>query len=167
MERTMAQSRFFWMTVGLVAGMCAAYFWPHEPAFAFATDRGQKFALLTGPAGPPEMEGVFLLDFLTGNLQGHILNTRVGQFTRSYARNIGADFELDAKTDPQWAIVSGSGQLAAARGTQWGACLIYVAELTSGKVIAYAYPYSETQRKMETQQFEMIDGFQFRESISK
>jgi hypothetical protein len=166
MEQTLARSRFFWMGVGLAAGLCIAYFWPHEPVHAFATDRTQKFALLSGPAGPPDLEGVFLLDFLTGNLQGHVLNARVGQFTRSYYRNIGPDFQLDAKTEPQWAVVTGSANLAASRGTQWGHCLVYVAELTSGKVIAYGYPYSETQRKMEPQTFEMIDGFQFREAVA-
>ncbi len=165
MERTMAQGRFFWMAVGVVAGLCIAYFWPHEPALAFATDRGAKFALATGPAGPPDLEGVFLLDFSTGNLQGHVLNARVGTFTRSYIRNIYADFGLDAKTSPQWSIVTGSGTLAASAGTQWGACLVYVAELTTGKVIAYGFPFAETQRKMAPQTFEMIDGFQFRESL--
>ena len=110
MEKTMAQCRFFWLAVGMVAGLCVAYFWPHEPAYALATDRGPKFALLTGPAGPPDMEGVFLLDFLTGNLQGHVLNSRVGTFTRSYYRNIAPDFNLGGKFEPQWAIVSGSGE---------------------------------------------------------
>jgi len=166
METSLARSRMLWWVMGVVAGLCLAYVWPHEPALAVATDRSAKFALVTGPAGPVNMEGVFLLDFLTGNLQGHVLNSRVGKFTRSYYRNIAADFNLDPKTEAQWAIVSGQGQLAASRGTSWGNCLIYVAELTSGKVIAYAYPYTETQRVMEPAQLELVDGFQFREALT-
>lgn len=164
METKVANSRTFWLTVGLVGGLCTAYFWPHEPAFAVATDRSSKFALVTAPAGS-EMEGVFLLDFLTGNLQGQVLNTRIGEFTRSYFKNITADFELDPKSEPQWAVVSGMGKLAAGRGTSWGTSLIYVAELTSGRVIAYGFPYTETQAIQEPVELIKINGFAWRQSV--
>lgn len=165
MEKRIVGSRGFWLMVGVIGGLCTAYFWPHEPAFAVATDRSNKFALCTAPAGS-QMEGVFLLDFLTGNLQGHVLNTRNGQFTRSYFRNIAADFDLDPKTEPQWAIVSGLGQLAATRGTSWATSLIYVTELTSGKVVVYGFPYTETQQLQEPTTLEKINMFAWRESVT-
>lgn len=165
MEKTLTSSRFFWLGVGLIGGLCTAYFWPHEPAYALATDRSAKYALVTSPAGS-QMEGVFLLDFLTGNLQGRVLNIRNATFTRSYFRNIAADFELDPKTEPQWAIVSGTGQLSATRGVTWATGVIYVAELTTGKVIAYAYPFTETQVVQEPVPLEPVAFFPWRESVT-
>lgn len=159
----MANRRIVFMVVGLAVGFGVARYWPHEPAFAVATDRSGKYSIMTASAGDG-MEAVFLLDFLTGNLQGHAINIRNGQFTRSYFRSIVEDFEVSPKNDPQWAIVSGTGKLAGSRGTSWGTSIVYVAELTSGRVIAYGFPYTETQQIQAPAQLEKLNGFVWRES---
>ena len=55
--------------IGLVAGLVLSGFWPHTPLYAVATDRIETFAMATGPVDD-EVEAVYFLDFLTGDLAG-------------------------------------------------------------------------------------------------
>ncbi|MGH7202722.1 MAG: hypothetical protein ACREJB_19100, partial [Planctomycetaceae bacterium] len=96
MEQRVTESRAAWLVVGVAAGLCVSYFWPHEPARAAATDSNDKFALATCNVDLTETtEAIFVLDFVTGRLQGAVMNNRVGKFTNFYFRNIAADFQLD------------------------------------------------------------------------
>lgn len=169
------------LACGLVAGLCISAFWPHEPARAVTTDRNDKFALVTVPvtagvtggvAGVPgpgalPLEGVFVLDFLTGRLQGGVLNNRSGKFVHAYYRNVAADFQIDPTAQPNYAIVGASANLPGARGVTPAAGVIYVAELTSGKVIAYSFPYRETNRPIPPMEMSPLDMFQFREATQQ
>src|SRR5690606_31555016 len=100
--------RGVWVVLGLVAGLAVTAFWPHEQAYAVATDRDAHFAITTLNVGVIDpIEGVFVLDFLTGSLRGAVLNRQVGKFTAFYERDLAVDFGLDPKTEPRFAIVSG------------------------------------------------------------
>ena len=166
------------LAVGLMAGACLTYFWPHEPAHAIAVDRDSKFAMCTvpvtagvsggvagvpGPASMP-LEGVFVLDFLTGRLQGAVVNNRNGKFTHAYFRNVAADFQVDPKAEPHYAFLGGTANLPGSRGVTPASGLIYVAELTSGKVICYTFPYRESNRPLPPVEMTPTDFFQFRET---
>lgn len=164
-----SDSRMVWLIAGVLAGMALSYFWPHEPIFAESTDRNAKFAMATASvasfAGLGDLEGVFLLDFYTGRLQGAVLNNKSGKFGYFYYRNVAADFKVDPNAEPNYAIVAGKAQLPGTGGATPANGVIYVAELTSGKVMAYWFPYRESNRALPPIQLQRLDGFQFRESL--
>lgn len=159
--------QMFWLVAGLAGGLCIASLWPGEPAQAVATDRSSKFALATSEVSfAGTSEAVFALDFLTGRLTGGILNNRSGKFTHAYYRNVAADFQLDPKIDPTYAIVTGRCQLPGSRGVTPAQGVVYVAELTSGKVAAYVFPYKESNRPLPPAEMTPTDFFTFREAVN-
>jgi hypothetical protein len=160
------QSRIMWLTTGLVAGLCISYFWPHEPVAAASNDRDAKFGIMTTPIGL-NVEGVFVLDYLTGRLSGAVMNGNTAKFNHTYARSVAADFKVDPKATPHYAFVGGRAALAGKRGVSPAGSIIYVGELSSGMVMAYGMNYNITQRAVPTQPFVPLDGFQFREATVK
>ncbi len=163
--RSVFDSRGLWMVVGLAAGLCMARFWPAEPLLADATDRDDKFAMLTVGNGLDGTESIFVLDFLTGRLEGAALNPTVGAFTQFFGRNIAADFRVDPTATPHYAIVSGQGNLPSKGATTFASGVIYVGELSSGRVMCYAFPYRVVNRKLPKVPLLPVDGFQFREPV--
>ena len=106
MSGTNARSRTVWVAMGLIAGLGLAWVWPHEPVAATATDRDARFAMTTIPVKDvtisgfrDNLDGVFVLDFLTGRLTGAVLNNKVGRFSHAYFRNVAADFNDHVLTD--------------------------------------------------------------------
>jgi hypothetical protein len=165
MRNPFSDSRRVWLVVGLLAGLAIANFWPHEQAYAVATDRDAQFALCTLQVSIIDpIEGVFVLDFLTGSLKGAVINRTTGMFTAYYFRNLAADFGIDPKLEPHYAMVGGQAQLPAAGGGLTPASsLIYIGELTSGKVIAYAFPWRESPAPNPPIPVEPVANFQFRQ----
>lgn len=147
---------------GLAAGLAIASLWPHEYAAATDSDRNDKFALVTAQFDTTDfVEGVFTLDFLTGQLRGSVINPSTGRFSVLYARNIAADFNVNPSRPGTYAIVAGRTNMNASVGGRPAASCIYIAELTSGRVIAYSFPAASGAALPLTP----IDGFQFREPI--
>jgi hypothetical protein len=154
------------MITGLVAGISIATIWPHEPLSAETSDRNEKFGLITCPVSG-ETEAVFVLDYLTGRLTGAVLSrTRNGgsSFLNFYYRNLAEDFKVGASGEPYYAIATGRSEIPNRGGAQWGGYALYVAELTSGKVAAYAVPYQTTQAKQVPVPLVPVDYFPFREA---
>ena len=120
MSGGISDNRSRWLVLGLVAGLGISYFWPHEPTYA-ATDRAAQFAITTCPVGglvgiSAAFDGIFTLDFLTGDLKGAVLNLQQGKFNTFYYRNLAKDLELDPKTEAKYAFITGSGQLSGRGG---------------------------------------------------
>jgi len=165
-ERPVSDRRMTWLVVGVLAGLCISYFWPHEPAMAITTDRNSKFAMASCPVSIVDStEATFVLDFLTGRLQGAVLNDKFGKFTHSYYRNIAADFEIDQKRVPMFAIIGGQCQLPSRGRVTVASGVIYIGELNSGMVIAYGFPYNDSRRKLPPVEMTVLDRFQFRAPI--
>lgn len=178
MKHTRSKQTLVLLVAGIACGLALAWFWPHEPALAIATDRDSKFVMVTVPVtagvtggvagvpGPGSMplEAVFVLDLLTGRLQGAVINNRSGKFQHAYYRNVAADFQVDPQAEPHYAIVGGTAQLTAGRGVTPASGVIYVGELSSGKVVCYSFPYGESNRPVPPIEMTPIDVFQFRES---
>ena len=164
-----SERRLVWMGLGLVAGLCVAYFWPHEMAQAVATDRDDKFAVCTVETqtsfGQPE--AVFVLDFLTGRLTGAMLSQQSYAFTNFWFRNIAADFQLDAAaaTKAKYAIIPGNAYLTSGGGATLSTGVLYVAEMTSGKVIAYSFAVRTSKTPLPVQALEPFAFFPFREAL--
>lgn len=132
---------------------------------AIATDRdGDRFAITTVPTKAGNAEAVFILDFLTGRLQGAALNSRLGKFTYAYYRNLAADFNVDPTAKPHYVIVSGGVNLPAQGRAQFAESGLYVAEMSSGMVICYAFPFIFNNAPGAPQQLIPMDKFQFRQA---
>lgn len=157
--------KWVWLITGLVAGISIASMWPHEPLSAATADRNDKFALITCPV-TVDSEAVFVLDFLTGRLTGALMNrTRTGAgFLNFYYRNLAEDFKVGASGEPYYAIATGRAEIPSRGGAQWGTNVLFVAELTSGKVGGYAIPFQITQVPKPPVPLFPVDSFPFREA---
>ncbi|VAX42467.1 hypothetical protein MNBD_PLANCTO02-1419 [hydrothermal vent metagenome] len=166
MQKILFNNRSAWIAFGLLAGVVISYIVPQQKAEAITTDRDSKFALATTKVNfETGIEGIFVLDFLTGQIKGSILDTKAGKFNHAYFRNVAVDFNIDPKAKPHYAIVSGKAPLRNLNGVSMAQSVIYVAELTSGKVLCYAYPYGTSRNKVAPVELVLLDGFQFREAI--
>jgi hypothetical protein len=90
---------------------------------AMATNSGDTFSMCTG-AIADGMEGVFFLDYLTGDLQCMVPNARTGRVGGAYKYNVMADLNVEAGAEkkPQFLMV--------------------VADATTGNWVAYSLPWS-------------------------
>jgi hypothetical protein len=131
------------MAIGLALGLVLSGFWPHTPLHAVSVDRGETFAIATGPVDN-EVEAVYFLDFLTGDLGALVLGRQVGTWTGFFRTNVSTDLGVDPQKNPKFLMVTGMAALRRSGGTrvQPSAAMCYVAEVTSGKVAAYAIPWS-------------------------
>jgi hypothetical protein len=137
-------SRLVWLGIGLVGGLILGGLWPQAPLHAVSTDRAQTFAMATGPVDD-EFEAVYFLDFLTGDLNAVVLGRQGNAFTAFYFyKNIVNDLGVDPSKNPRYMMVTGMANLRLA-GTRVrpSAAAVYVAEIGTGKVAAYAIPWSK------------------------
>ena len=138
MPNIVKQNRVAWLVVGALVGFLIAAFMPAQQSQAVATHGQDGFALATGLLDT-NVEGVYFLDCLTGVLRGSVLNVYNGQFTASFEANVLNDMHLDTVKNPKFLMVTGLANLR--RGpTQFqpGESVIYVAEVSSGMLAAYA-----------------------------
>jgi hypothetical protein len=175
MLQRFGETRGVWLVCGILFGLGVAYYWPHEPVRADQADRNDKFAMISIPAspmvaglGPAGAEAVFILDFLTGRLQGFYLNPNVPGFTQMFYRDVAADLTLNERSaaTPTYAMVGGQGQVVG-QGQQFGASLIYIAELTTGQLVAYAFPFTQTTQAVEPQRMVPVARAEFRKPIAQ
>lgn len=159
--------RTLWLLAGLVAGIGLSSFWPVEHVQAVATDREERFAIATSDTGFGAPETVFVLDFLTGRLVGATLNQQNGQFTNFYARQVAADFQTDTSAKMKYVMIPGRADLNSAAGKSTSTGVLYIGELTSGKVVAYRFPFRITRTPVPVQQIEAFAFFPFRDATTE
>jgi len=152
-------NRMIWLFAGILLGSSLVWAWPARTAVAFTSDRNDKFAMTTAPTGPAS-ESIFVLDFLTGQLRGFALDRTASQFMWVYSRSIAQDFGVDPNKPARYAMVSGLAQAPGRGVVSFAPSYIYVAELSSGRVQAYAIPY-RTQRGSTPTQLIPVRTVQF------
>jgi hypothetical protein len=137
---------FVGIGLGLAAGLVAVCFLPNTPLHAVATDRVDTFAIATGYVDA-DIEAIYFLDFLTGDLNAVVIGRAASGFmvTGQYGCNVLRDMKLDADKNPRFLMVTGAADLI--RGGSGGQvrpsrAVVYVAEVTSGRVAAYAIPWN-------------------------
>jgi hypothetical protein len=132
------------ISLGVIAGLLAAGAWPQTPLHATATDRVDSFAMASGQVDE-DIEAVYFLDFLTGDLNAVAIGKQSGHFTAYFKANVAADMGIDNAKTPRYMMITGNLDLRRA-GTrmQYSKAVVYVAEVTSGKVAAYAIPWSSS-----------------------
>ncbi len=136
-----------WVAVGLLVGLVLGGAWPQTPLHAVATDRADTFAIATG-AVDEDMEAIFFLDFLTGQLRAAVLGYQSGQFMAFYEHNVLDDLAVEPDRTPRFLMVTGHANLqrGAAR-LRPSRSVLYIAEVNSGRVAAYAIPWDPTAHR--------------------
>lgn len=135
------------LVVGIALGAALAAGWhgvtATPRALATATHGSDNFAIATGLVDN-EIEALYFLDFLTGDLRAAVVSRRNAAFTGYFQYNVLQDFGTVAES-PKFLMVTGMADLPRGRGaTQIGKALVYVAEATTGQVAAYALPFNST-----------------------
>lgn len=147
----MFKSRQAWLVsgivLGLIVGLNVAGIWPQIPVQATATHGQDGFAIATGPLSG-DVEAVYILDYLTGDLKGAVLNLQTGQFMTAYEYNVRDDLGDTNIKNPRYAMVTGVADLHRGGLGQMAQSVVYVAEFSSGKVAAYGVPWTIGRENM-------------------
>jgi hypothetical protein len=131
----------------LLIGLALGGMFPHTPLHAVATDRTESFIVATGLVDS-EVEAVFLLDCLTGDLRAAVLGKTSGGFTSIYSypgAQLMRDFGLDPSKNPKFHMVTGLADLRTGSQNVYGSAVLYVVEVSSGKIAAYAVPWNRAR----------------------
>lgn len=119
---------------------------PPIEAHATASAAHDNFVIATG-FFEDGTEGLFFLDFLTGDLKATVVNNRGLGFNAYYQYNIAQDFNLGAVQNPKYLMVTGLARDQQGRGQgRLARSILYVVEATSGQLVAYGVPYSRTSQ---------------------
>ena len=164
MARSIGNNHLAWLVAGLIGGILLAGIWPTQPTFTTATDRLEQFGIATGFVDDG-LEGVYVLDFVTGQLQALVIHRQLQKFAARYVRNVSGDFGLTPEDSPQYVMVTGNADLRqrARRGQYATRGVLYVAELVSGRICVYTFPYGgDRPQQTEALPFTLIDRYQFR-----
>ena len=110
---------------------------------AMASHGAETFAIATGPIDDG-IEGLFTLDYLTGDLQCYVINPRTGGLGGWFKTNIAKDLAVEKGKKPSYLIATGglSPQGGAAGNYRPAGCVCYVVDANTGEVAAYTFPWS-------------------------
>lgn len=132
---------------GVVVGMVL----PRQPigtVQAMTALADESFAVCTVPVDGG-VEGLFMLDFETGDLSGGVLNTAVSppRFASGYKYNVLNDlgFKAGQVKNPKFLLVSGLAEMPAVGGMQFAPSVLYVTDSSTGTTVAYGIPYNAQQ----------------------
>lgn len=104
---------------------------------------GTNMAVATGQVSD-EAEGVFFLDYLTGDLQCLVYYPRSGAFGARYYTNVQAQMPGSGK-NAQYLMVTGNAVTNRTSSNLRPAnCLVYVTDVNSGIFAAYTVPWSKS-----------------------
>jgi hypothetical protein len=116
---------------------------PPEVLQASATHGSENFAISTGVVSE-NAEGVFVLDYLTGELSCWVLYAKQGTFGAKYTVNIVGDLGVERGKKPQYLMVSGLANFPGARsGIKPANSVIYIVDGNTGNVAAYGIPWNQ------------------------
>ena len=124
---------------------------PLRVAHAITAEANESFAVCTVPVDMANgIEGIFVLDFATGDLTGGVLGAGSGLFAVSYKCNVLVDlgFQLGQAKEPRFLLVAGQAELRAnprLGRRQFAKAVLYVTDCTTGATAAYAIPWAAQQ----------------------
>ncbi len=123
---------------------------------ATATHGGDTMALATGPIDNG-VEGLFILDFITGELTCRVVNPRDGTMAAAYAANVVAELGIEQGKRPKYLMVTGAANFRTQGGSITPAqSVVYVADANTGNYVAYWLPWNrQAQQHDFTQAFKM------------
>src|SRR5947208_3656435 len=86
---------------------------------AMASHGSDTFAIATGPIDN-DVEGLFTLDFLTGDLTCFVINPRNGLFGGMFKANVANVLKVERGKKPSYLMVTGTIQTVGTAGGQIG-----------------------------------------------
>lgn len=110
------------------------------PLAASSSDSSDTLAVASGPISD-DSEGVFFLDFNTGDLQCLVYYPRTGRFGARYFTNVRAQLGNTGKNSRYVMVTGAIANRATSGGARPGNCLVYVTDVTTGIFAAYAVPW--------------------------
>ena len=163
-------ARLACLGLGLATGLLLAGLWPNTPLHAVATDRSESFLMATGPLDDG-IEGVYVLDCLTGELRGAALSKQNAKFNAFFVGNVAHDLNVDQAKNPRYMMVTGIADLVRVGGARIAPSksILYVGEITTGKVAAYGIrwsPASHVQNQPYQATFMLLDMFPMRKPVA-
>jgi hypothetical protein len=124
---------------------------PDRLLHASATHGASTMALATGPIDDG-VEGLFVLDFITGELQCSVLN-RNGQLGGLYRHNVVGDLGVQQGKQPKYLMVTGQANFRYSGGSIRPAeSVVYVADANTGSFAAYMLPWNRTASQYNSAQ---------------
>jgi hypothetical protein len=143
----------------LVGALASTWYGPRSITFpetrlqATATHGSDTFALATGPVGD-EVEGLFVLDYLTGELQCFVIYPRTGVLGGRFQVNVIKDLGIEQGKKPNYLLVTGAASFRRATGNARPAnCIVYVGDANTGTFTAYSIMWNaawESANKPQT-----------------
>ncbi|MGD0517141.1 MAG: hypothetical protein ABSA26_06355 [Thermoguttaceae bacterium] len=150
MKCLFSRYRGFLPLITLLIGIGLGGFLPHMPLHAVATDRAETYLIATGLLDS-EVEAVYFLDCLTGDLLAAVPGKVTGGFTGLYRYNVLKDLQVDLAKNPHFLMVTGLADFRTGTSRGYGgASVVYVAETTTGKAVAYAIPWDRSRWNSRT-----------------
>jgi hypothetical protein len=142
--------RSFLPLITLLIGICLGGFIPQIPLHAVATDRAETYLVATGLLDT-EVEAIYFLDCLTGDLFAAVPGKLTGGFSAFYRYNVLKDLQVDLAKNPHFLMVTGLADFRTGNSRGYGgASVVYVAETTTGKAVAYAIPWDRSRWNSRT-----------------
>jgi len=115
----------------------ASVSFPETLLHATASHSGETLALATGQIDS-DIEGLFVLDFLTGDLQCWVIYPRLGKIGAQYKHNVINDLGVQQGKKPSYVMVTGGAEIIRGASANTPAmCILYVADSNTGNVAAY------------------------------
>jgi hypothetical protein len=159
--KTLRSKKMAWLVPGIILGCLIGLnlrsFLPSVPLHASATDGFENFSIATGLIDN-RIEGLFFLDYVTGQLKCAVINPKTGKFNAFFARDVASDFGGAAQSEAKYLMVTGLADMSRGRSSfQVGRTLVYIADTTSGQVAVYGVPWSSSaQAAGKTQTSELV-----------
>lgn len=102
-----------------------------------------SFAVCTTPVGDG-MEGLFMLDFETGDVSGGVLNQNTAKFTVGYRHNVLKDlgFKAGKVKNPKFLLVPGQVTFIGPQANKLAQSVLYVTDVSTGVTAAYGVPWT-------------------------
>jgi hypothetical protein len=102
---------------------------------------GKSISMATGPI-TNDVEGLYILDHLTGGLQCWLLNPRTGDVGGIYVADVNSVLGLD-KGDPDFVMTTGKFYIKSQGNMKVADTIVYVGEGKSGKVAGFSLAYDK------------------------
>lgn len=126
-------SRLLWLATGLLLGLVGTLLALRSPGEArAANDRHEDYILCTGAVGitpRAPTDGLWLLDYRTGKLQGTVIDRVAGKLVGWAEVDLLHEFDLAPRQNVHFLMTTGN--------IAQGQAALYVAEVSSGKIGIY------------------------------
>lgn len=127
-----------------VASVATPPGWPQGlPLHASTAATSETMAMATGRIDD-QVEGLYTLDFLTGDLNCFVLSPRLGKFVGWFKINVTTQLPVERGKKPQYVLATGNWEPVGGSTNQRPAnSVVYVADANTGMFAAYTFPWAK------------------------